>query len=43
MLTGMLTVIMHQNETVTEIEKEKEIVNTEREVVKTGKILESLK
>jgi len=43
MLTGTLTVIIRQNEMVTEIEKEKEIVNTEREVVKTGKILESLK
>lgn len=42
MLTGTLTVIIRQNEMVTEIGKEKEIVNTEREVVKTGKILESL-
>lgn len=40
MLTGTLTVIIHQNETVTEIEIEKGIANTEREVVKTGKILE---
>lgn len=42
MLTGTLTVIIHQNETGTEIGKEKEIANTEREVVKTGKILEPI-
>lgn len=40
MLTGMLIVIIHQNETVTEIGIEKGIANTEREVEKTGKILE---
>lgn len=40
MLTGTLTVIIHQNETVTGIGKEKGIANTEREVGKTGKILE---
>jgi len=40
MLTGMLTVIIHRNEMLTEIEKEKGIANTEREVVKTGKILD---
>lgn len=40
MLTGMLTVIIHQNEMVTEIGKEKGNANTERGVVKTGKILE---
>jgi len=38
MLTGMLTVIIRQNETVTGIGKEKGNANTEREVVKTGKI-----
>lgn len=41
MLTGTLTVIIHQNETVTGIGKEKGNANTEREVGKTGKILES--
>lgn len=40
MLTGTLTVITHQNEMVTGIGKEKGIANTEREVGKTGKILE---
>lgn len=40
MLTGMLIVIIHRNETVTEIGKERETENTEREVAKTGKILE---
>lgn len=40
MLTGTLIVIIHQNEMVTEIGIEKGIANTEREVVKTGKILE---
>lgn len=43
MLTGTLTVIIRRNEMVTEIGKEKGIANTEREVVKTGKILESFK
>lgn len=43
MLTGTLTVIIHRNEMVTEIGKEKGNANTEREVVKTGKILESFK
>lgn len=42
MLTGTLIVIIHQNEMVTGIGIEKGIVNTEREVVKTGKILDSL-
>lgn len=40
MLAGTLTVIIRQNETVTEIGKEKGIANSEREVAKTGKILE---
>jgi hypothetical protein len=34
-VTSTLTVIIHQNETVTGIGKEKEIANTEREVGKT--------
>lgn len=43
MLTGTLIVIIRLNEMVTEIGKEKGIANTEREVVKTGKILETFK
>lgn len=42
MLTGTLTVIIHPIETLTGIGIEKEIANTGREVVKTGKIHENI-